>query len=82
MLIYYPILAIHTNDVFITFSRRSCNGELIMDHTKELKGIATGAGADCAGIADLEPFRGKLPSLSQHLIDDHTFAVVRRGPAR
>lgn len=46
-----------------------------MDRTDELKGIAREAGADCVGIADLEPFRGTLPSLSQHLIDDHTFAL-------
>lgn len=35
-----------------------------MDRTDELK-----------GIAGLEPFRGTLPSLSQHLIDDHAFAL-------
>ena len=46
-----------------------------MDHTDELKGIGREAGADCVGIADLEPFRQKLPSLSQHLIDDHAFAL-------
>jgi len=46
-----------------------------MDRTGELKGTAVEAGADCAGIAGLEPFRGKLPSLSQHLIDDHAFAL-------
>jgi epoxyqueuosine reductase QueG len=48
---------------------------MIMDRTRELKDIATGAGADCVGVADLEPFRGTLPSLSQHLIDDHSFAL-------
>jgi len=46
-----------------------------MDRTAELKNIATCAGADAVGIAGLEPFRGTLPSLSQHLIDDHTFAL-------
>ena len=46
-----------------------------MDRTGAVKGIAVEAGADCVGIADLEPFRGTLPSLSQHLIDDHTFAL-------
>lgn len=48
---------------------------MIMDRTAELKGIAAEAGADCVGITGLEPFRGTLPSLSQHLIDDHTFAL-------
>ena len=46
-----------------------------MDRTGDLKSIATETGADCVGIADLEPFRGKLPSLSRHLIEDHTFAL-------
>jgi len=46
-----------------------------MDRTGQLKDIATDAGADCVGIADLEPFRGTLPSQSQHLIDGHTFAL-------
>jgi len=46
-----------------------------MDRTAELKGIATEAGADAVGVAGLEPFRGTLPSLSRHLIDDHTVAL-------
>lgn len=46
-----------------------------MDRTAEVKGFAREAGADCAGVAGLEPFRGTLPSLSQNLIDDHAFAL-------
>ena len=36
--------------------------------------MAREAGADCAGVADLAPFRGTLPSLSEHLIDGYDFA--------
>lgn len=43
--------------------------------TAELKAYCKSSGADLAGIADLEPFRGGLSVIPQNLLEPYLFAI-------
>lgn len=46
-----------------------------MNLTSEFKKFCRANGADLAGIADLEPFRGGLPVVPQNLLEPYLFAI-------
>ena len=45
------------------------------DTSRRTKNIAKQAGADLVGIADLEDFRGNLPTVPDGLLAGYTFAL-------
>lgn len=45
------------------------------ERSHEIKSIARQAGADLAGIADLEDLRGKLPTVPEDLLAGYRFAI-------
>ena len=49
--------------------------EGMTEHSQHIKSIAKQAGADLAGIADLEGFRGKIPTVPVDLLAGYRFAL-------